>query len=105
MIFIYLGALFDPTAEMRIAVAPAEMEQRSQLSDNSRAQCAYIEENSLVVTEGRLGRLQCQAYRCLIAEAEPTSAVLASWCWPHAVLIFLSSHAWAAAARDPRGFA
>jgi hypothetical protein len=37
--------------------------------------------------KGRLGRLQRQAYRCLIAEAEPTSAVLASWCWPYAVLI------------------
>ena len=38
-------------------------------------------------SKGRLGRLQRQAHRCLITEEEPTSTVLASWCWAHAVLI------------------
>jgi hypothetical protein len=36
--------------------------------------------------KGRLGP-QRQAYRCLVVEKEPTSAVLASWCWPYAMLI------------------
>jgi hypothetical protein len=44
--------------------------------------------NSLFVEpKSRFGRLQRQAYHCLNAEPEPTGAVLATWCWAHAVLI------------------